>query len=169
MLNGSELGDAIRLAMEMKGVKQRDVAEEFGISQPSVSEWLKFGRVDKRHINHLVAYFADVVSPEHWGLGDVLPDTGPTSEPALNRYTSETPNRVAVISANLAHPEAALLLRMVEASKLPGVTVEVKPWIEPNQAEEKETEDQQSQRERRVGRSGVVVRATRISSKKGAA
>lgn len=54
--------------MEAKGVKQGDVAAAFGISQPSVSEWLKHGRVHKKHISKLVEYFSDQVGPEHWGL-----------------------------------------------------------------------------------------------------
>lgn len=73
MLSGKELGDAIRTAMDAKGVKQGQVAEEFGIKQPSVSEWLKTGRVAKGHIAHLVRYFSDVVGPTHWGL-DVATD-----------------------------------------------------------------------------------------------
>lgn len=70
MLKGHALGDALRRAMQAKKVVQRQVAAEFGITQPSVSEWLKHGRIDKAHINHLVAYFSDVVRPSHWGLPD---------------------------------------------------------------------------------------------------
>ena len=54
--------------MRAMDVKQSAVAEEFGIKQPSVSEWIKYGRIGKRHLTHLVAYFAGVVGPEHWGL-----------------------------------------------------------------------------------------------------
>ena len=68
MLTGPMLGQAMREAMTLKKVRQRHVAEEFGVTQSSVSEWLKFGRIDKKHIPHLVDYFADVVSFEHWGL-----------------------------------------------------------------------------------------------------
>lgn len=68
MLTGKELGAALEAAMERKQVRQHHVAAEFGIKQPSVSEWIKYGRIGKRHIPHLVTYFADVVGPEHWGL-----------------------------------------------------------------------------------------------------
>jgi len=68
MLTGPALGDAVRRAMALKKVKQRHVAEEFGVSQPSVSEWLRFGRIDKKHLSHLVAYFSDVADFAHWGL-----------------------------------------------------------------------------------------------------
>lgn len=68
MHTGKELGDAIRAAMELKGVKQAEVGTAFRVAQSSVSEWLKFGRVHKKHLTKLFDYFADVVGPEHWGL-----------------------------------------------------------------------------------------------------
>lgn len=68
MHTGVQLGQALKTAMGLKKATQADVAKEFGITQPSVSEWLKFGRIGKQHITKLVAYFSDVVGPEHWGL-----------------------------------------------------------------------------------------------------
>lgn len=68
MHTGAELGGALKVAIQKKGVTQKDVATAFGITQPSVSEWIKFGRIGKQHIPLLVGYFADVVGPEHWGL-----------------------------------------------------------------------------------------------------
>lgn len=68
MLTGKELGDALARAMATKQVNQPAVAKEFGVQQPSVSEWIRFGRIAKKHIPHLVEYFSDVVGPEHWGL-----------------------------------------------------------------------------------------------------
>lgn len=68
MLNGVELGKALVRAMELKGVKNADVAREFSIKPPSVVDWRQHGRIGKRHLDHLVAYFADVVGPEHWGI-----------------------------------------------------------------------------------------------------
>ena len=68
MLTGPALGAALKAAMDLKKVKQGAVAKEFGVSQPSVSEWIRFGRIDKRHIPHLVSYFSDVAGFEHWGL-----------------------------------------------------------------------------------------------------
>lgn len=79
MLSGPELGAALRVAMQRKGVRQKDVAAEFGITQPSVHEWLKFGRIDKKHISHLIEYFADVADASHWGLAD---DLAPSVAPA---------------------------------------------------------------------------------------
>lgn len=68
MLTGEALGSALKEAMRLKKVTQKQVAAEFGIAQPSVSDWTRTGRVAKEHLNHLVAYFRDVVGPEHWGL-----------------------------------------------------------------------------------------------------
>lgn len=68
MLTGPDLGAALKRAMELKLVSQSAVAREFGIKQPSVSEWIRYGRIGKRHIPHLVAYFAGVVRPEPQAL-----------------------------------------------------------------------------------------------------
>lgn len=68
MKTGPELGAALAQAMESKRVTQQQVADEFDITQPSVSEWIKFGRIAKKHLTHLVEYFSDVVGAEHWGL-----------------------------------------------------------------------------------------------------
>lgn len=68
MLSGQALGAAIKSAMKLKKVTQKKVAEEFGIAQPSVSHWIKTGRIDKEHLDHLFDYFADVAGPDHWGI-----------------------------------------------------------------------------------------------------
>lgn len=54
--------------MTRKGVTQQQVADAFGIHQPSVSYWVKTGRVGKAKLNPLFQFFADVAGPEHWGL-----------------------------------------------------------------------------------------------------
>ncbi len=68
MLQGQALGAALKEAMARKGVTQAQVAAEFGIAQSSVSEWIKFGRVAKKHLTHLVDFFGTHVPPQHWGL-----------------------------------------------------------------------------------------------------
>ena len=68
MLIGEELGRAIDEAIKLKGVTKVKVAEHFGIKPPSVNSWIKTGRISKEHIEKLVEYFSDVVSPEHFGL-----------------------------------------------------------------------------------------------------
>lgn len=69
MYTGKQLGDAIKTAIELKGVRKADVARAFAIKPPSVTSWIQTGRVDKAHIDKLVSYFADVVKPEHFGIG----------------------------------------------------------------------------------------------------
>lgn len=68
MLTGKELGEALRRAIALKGVKQVEVAEHFGVKPPSVQDWLKRGVIGKDKLPELWAYFSDVVGPEHWGL-----------------------------------------------------------------------------------------------------
>lgn len=68
MLSGAELGAALKSAMDAKKVKQPAVAAAFGVAQSSVSEWISYGRIAKKHIPKLLDFFADVVGPDHWGL-----------------------------------------------------------------------------------------------------
>lgn len=72
MLTGEALGKAVREAIRRKGVTQGAVGAHFfgdpKRGQPNVAQWCKTGRIAKEHIPELVAYFADVVGPEHWGL-----------------------------------------------------------------------------------------------------
>lgn len=64
----ADLGEALHEAMSLKGVKQDEVAKAFGVKQPSVSQWIKHGRIGKKHLVFLFKYFSDCVKPEHWGL-----------------------------------------------------------------------------------------------------
>lgn len=73
MLTGPRLGAAIRAAIEMKGITQRELALHFGVRAPSIQDWLKHGTIGKDKLQRLWSYFSDVVGPEHWGLD-------PTSE-----------------------------------------------------------------------------------------
>lgn len=68
MLEGKELGAAITSAMEKKKVGPTVLAAAFEVKPPSVSDWKARGCVSKKHLPRLIAYFSDVVGPEHWGL-----------------------------------------------------------------------------------------------------
>lgn len=68
MLTGEQLGAAIRVAIEKKGVSKVTVAAYFGVKPPSVQDWINRGTIGKEKLPKLWAYFADVVGPEHWGL-----------------------------------------------------------------------------------------------------
>jgi hypothetical protein len=69
MLTGTELGQAIKKAIKLKGATKASVARHFKVTPPSVQDWINHGRIGKGRINALVEYFSDVVGPEHWGLG----------------------------------------------------------------------------------------------------
>lgn len=73
---GEKLGFAIKEAMERKGVGTTEVGRAFGVKAPSVDGWIKTGRIHKKHLDHLVAYFADVAGPEHWGRSGNPADWG---------------------------------------------------------------------------------------------
>lgn len=68
MLTGPDLGAAIEAARIAKGVSKKRLADDFHVKPPSVQGWVKNGRIDKSKLMDVIAYFADVVGPEHWGL-----------------------------------------------------------------------------------------------------
>lgn len=75
MKQGKELGQAITEAVELKidGIKYRSkagIARAMGIQPPSLHSWLHTGRVSGDRLARLVQFFADVTTPQHWGLED---------------------------------------------------------------------------------------------------
>lgn len=69
MYEGKELGRAIREALRLMGMTQREIADEFGIEQASVSGWCTTGRISKAKLAHLMDMAAAKgIGPLHWGL-----------------------------------------------------------------------------------------------------
>ncbi|MGF0241224.1 S24 family peptidase [Rhodococcus sp. IEGM1300] len=68
MLTGPELGAAIDAARIAKGVSKKQLADDFAVKPPSIQGWVKNGRIDKSKLMDVIAYFADVVGPDHWGM-----------------------------------------------------------------------------------------------------
>lgn len=68
MLAGEALGQALVRAMEKKGVGPSALARQFEVTPSSIGDWRKRGCIHKRHLGRLVAFFADVVPPSHWGI-----------------------------------------------------------------------------------------------------
>lgn len=68
MLTGPELGAAIEAARIAKGVSKKKLADDFHVKPPSIQGWVKNGRIDKSKLMDVIAYFAEDVGPEHWGL-----------------------------------------------------------------------------------------------------
>lgn len=80
MLNGTDLGAAIKAAIEKKiasgaVASQAAIARHFNVKPPSIHDWIKKGSISKDKLPELWRYFSDVVGPEHWGLRS-WPDMG---------------------------------------------------------------------------------------------
>lgn len=80
MLNGTDLGAAIKVAIEKKiasgaVASQAAIARHFNVRPPSIHDWIKKGSISKDKLPELWRYFSDVVGPEHWGLRS-WPDMG---------------------------------------------------------------------------------------------
>ncbi|WP_334159586.1 S24 family peptidase [Achromobacter insolitus] len=80
MLNGTDLGAAIKAAIEKKiasgaAPSQAAIARHFNVRPPSIHDWIKKGSISKDKLPEMWRYFSDVVGPEHWGLKS-WPDMG---------------------------------------------------------------------------------------------
>ncbi|WP_409321359.1 S24 family peptidase [Pseudomonas monteilii] len=123
MLTGPELGAAIEAARIAKGVSKKQLADDFQVKPPSVQGWVKNGRIDKSKLMDVIAYFADVVGPEHWGLRpgftyESLPDSASVSveEPAPTSAADMVRNMLAKQGKNLPESARAQLMAAAEAS-----------------------------------------------------
>ncbi|WP_296230444.1 S24 family peptidase [Pseudomonas sp. UBA4617] len=123
MLTGPELGAAIDAARIAKGVSKKQLADDFQVKPPSVQGWVKNGRIDKSKLMDVIAYFADVVGPEHWGLRpgftyESLQDVASASveEPAPTSAADMVRNMLAKQGKNLPESARAQLMAAAEAS-----------------------------------------------------
>jgi len=123
MLTGPELGAAIEAARIAKGVSKKQLADDFQVKPPSVQGWVKNGRIDKSKLMDVIAYFADVVGPEHWGLRpgftyESLPDAASVlvEEPAPTSAADMVRNMLAKQGKNLPESARAQLMAAAEAS-----------------------------------------------------
>lgn len=123
MLTGPELGAAIDAARIAKGVSKKKLADDFQVKPPSVQGWVKNGRIDKSKLMDVIAYFSDVVGPEHWGLRagfsyESLPDV--TSEPVAETAPTSAADMVRAMLAkqgkNLSDSARAQLIAAAEAT-----------------------------------------------------
>lgn len=114
MFTGEKLGQAIEKAISEKKVSKAEVARYFGIKPPSVTGWIKTGRVSKEHIGKLVEFFADVVSPEHFGIENMTI----TNLPSISKGRETTTINLFDVSASCGHgvvnPDYPQLLRSIE-------------------------------------------------------
>lgn len=123
MLTGPELGAAIEAARIAKGVSKKQLADDFQVKPPSVQGWVKNGRIDKSKLMDVIAYFSDVVGPEHWGLRpgfsyESIQDV--TSEPAAEPAPTSAADMVRAMLAkqgkNLSDSARAQLIAAAEAT-----------------------------------------------------
>lgn len=66
MLTGKELGAAIESALEKNGKTKADAARYFNVKAPSVSGWIKTGRISKANFDKLRVWLSQT-PPSHWG------------------------------------------------------------------------------------------------------
>jgi len=67
MLENDELAAAIRIAIDGSGRTQKEIAEEFGVTEQAVSGWLRTGKMDKRKLPRLAVLTGKPLS--HFGMG----------------------------------------------------------------------------------------------------
>jgi phage repressor protein C with HTH and peptisase S24 domain len=69
------IGDRLRQEMERLGLSPTEVSNIFGVKNPSVYDWMKFGRIAKKHIPKLVEVFGHTA--EWWITGEQVPLSPP--------------------------------------------------------------------------------------------
>ncbi|MFY1007812.1 S24 family peptidase [Pseudomonas juntendi] len=123
MLTGPELGAAIDAARIAKGVSKKQLADDFQVKPPSVQGWVKNGRIDKSKLMDVIAYFSEVVGPEHWGLRpgfsyESLPEvtSEPVAEPAPVSAAEMVRAMLAKQGKNLSDTARAQLIAAAEAT-----------------------------------------------------
>lgn len=95
MLNGTDLGAAIKAAIEKKIASgavpsQAAIARHFNVKPPSIHDWIKKGSISKDKLPELWRYFSDVAGPEHWGL-KAWPDMGTPTDVTRNEAREAWP------------------------------------------------------------------------------
>lgn len=123
MLTGPELGAAIDAARIAKGVSKKQLADDFQVKPPSIQGWVKNGRIDKSKLMDVIAYFSDVVGPEHWGLRpgfsyESIPDVTSelVAEPAPTSAADMVRAMLAKQGKNLSDSARAQLIAAAEAT-----------------------------------------------------
>lgn len=119
MLNGEKLGRAIKSAIVKKGVTQREVAEHFGVAAPSVTGWIKNGRIAKEHLKELFSYFGDTVEPSHWGLDKSASVKSEVIAPRIPLLTNNQAAALAVGEFNASDADEFFTLPVTVAAHVP--------------------------------------------------
>lgn len=73
------IGHRLKDEMTARNLSEAEVGDLFGVKAPSVYDWIKFGRIAKKHLPRLVEVFGHSV---HWWLTEEeLPDVEHTGLP----------------------------------------------------------------------------------------
>lgn len=131
MLNGKDLGRAIKEAYELKEAKgsvksKADVARHFGIRTPSIYDWFKKGSIGKEKLPELFRYFSDVVDYGHWGLSETEWPLGLSSPPGQDNRQPETkPNaKATTIKPKSRHQERVdEIVALLQQTDMEGLAV----------------------------------------------
>ena len=84
--SGEHIGHRIKRAMDAANMGPKAVADHFGIKPPSVSDWIKFGRIDKSRVRGLVELFGH--TPGYWLDGIEDP---PVAHRSAEAHPQDTP------------------------------------------------------------------------------
>jgi hypothetical protein len=106
MLSGKNLGVALLHAIEIKSISKAQLARDFDVTPQSISAWVNYGRIHKKHIQNLVQYFLPEVSSSHWGLAEASAPELPLSTSAIE---------VAKIFESLTSAKQLVLLAVASA------------------------------------------------------
>jgi len=112
MLTGKELGAAIEAARIKKRVTKKAMALRFGVSPPSIQDWVKRGTIDKSRLPDLWNYFSPDVGPEHWGLKALPGGALPQSAAKGNGKSSSAANNVAKPASKLSAKALSIAHRL---------------------------------------------------------
>lgn len=116
MLEGKDLGDAIREVIRLWGKTERQVAEKYEIEQPSVNGWKRTGRISKTLLQRLIEDTSHLVGPNHWGL------PAKAGQPNLSAHALRLARLFDALPAELkakAYADAQQVLRPPQAQELP--------------------------------------------------
>lgn len=101
------IGENIRIACEVKGIRQIDIAEHMGISQGSVSNWVKGNNsIDIEKLVELCNYLG-VTLDQIYGLKPIKPDNAISEEQKSIRETLARKLRECRESAGYTTKEVA--------------------------------------------------------------
>lgn len=64
-----DLGKSLRIAVAMKGIKQKELAENFGTSRQQISNWMNTGIIKQSNLVKICEFFGMKVS-EFIALGE---------------------------------------------------------------------------------------------------